>query len=78
MGELFVRVEFGVTEMMLTAGTEEFPGTWLMLTGDIAGGSSVLSRGNSVFEAAAELALDIVVDVEVTPDNINGCLTGVV
>lgn len=63
---------------MLIAGTEELPGSWLMLTGDTADGSSALSRGNSVFEEEAEVALDIVVDVEVTPENINGCLTGVV
>ncbi len=78
MGELFISVEFGITDIMLTAGTEELPGTWLVLTGDKAGGSSALSRGNSIFEEAAEVALDIVVDVEVAADNINCCLTGVV
>lgn len=71
-------MEFGVTDIMLIAGTEELPGSWLMLTGDTADGSSALTRGNSVFEEEAEVALDIVVDVEVTPENINGCLTGVV
>lgn len=63
---------------MLTAGTEEFSGTWLVMTGDTAGGLSVLSGGNSVFKDAAEVELDIVEDVEVAADNINGCLTGVV
>lgn len=78
MGELFVSVEFAVTDMMLTAGIEELSGTWLLLTGDTAGGLSILSCGNSVFKEAAEVVLDIVVDVEVAADNINGCLTGVV
>ncbi len=63
---------------MLTAETEELWGTWLVSTGDTAGGSSAFSCGNSVFEEAAEVALDIVVDVKAAADNINCCLTGVV
>lgn len=78
MGELFVNVEFGVTDKMLTAGTEGLSGTWQVLTGKTAGGLLALSFGNIVFTEAAEVTLDIVVDVEPADDNINGCLTGMV